>query len=619
MGACTLGRMCGIAGIAGAGRPDPGALITMAGAMAHRGPDGEGTWHDHEVGLAFRRLAIIDLHERSNQPLHLGALHLVFNGEIYNYVELREELRGLGHEFVTEGDAEVLLHGWMQWNEGTLDRLNGMFAFAIWDDARHRLTLATDPFAEKPLFYAQGPDERLLFASDVRALRAADASLGEPDMEALRRFVALGTMPVLPATFYARARRLPGAHVARWEHGALSVRRYWQPRRVPVPDGPAAAASTLRELIVDSVRLRLRSDVPVGTSLSGGIDSSVIASACGELAANGERHAFTATFPGFARDEWSYARDAARQAGVARHHPVRPEGDELIDDLARFIHDQEEPFPGTSIYAQWRVMRAAREAGVVVMLDGQGADELLAGYNTTAALAALSAGPRALVGSVVSDPRNAFHGLAAGFAADHVPHAVAGRYRRRQASPYVVPRVAEDAAAAADLPPPTWKAEGGPLRRELLRETFMTILPDLLRFADRNSMAHSVEVRLPFLDRRVAEFALSLPPRILVHGAISKHVLRQAFADRLPASVMGRREKVGYETPEAHWFGAGDVRRRLATVLLDTPATARGWFEVAALERDVADGWRDVSAMWRALNSELWLAELASARPLAPA
>ncbi|MBW3652701.1 MAG: asparagine synthase (glutamine-hydrolyzing), partial [Actinobacteria bacterium] len=599
--------------------PDAGALRAMATTMAHRGPDAEAVWHDDVAGLAFRRLAIIDLHERSNQPMHHGALHVVFNGEIYNYIELRDELRGLGHEFVTAGDTEVLLHAWAQWGEGALDRVNGMFAFAIWDGVRRRLTLATDPFAEKPLFYAPAADGRLLFGSDVRALRAADAGLGEPDLGALRRFVALGTMPVLPATFYARVRRLPGAHLARWEGGALSVRRYWEPRRVAVPQAPADAAARLRELVVDSVRLRLRSDVPVGTSLSGGVDSSVVAAACAQLSAAGERHAFTATFPGFARDEWRYAQDAARAAGVARHHAVAPARDELLADLETFTRDQEEPFPTTSIYAQWRVMAAAREAGVVVMLDGQGADELLAGYRTTASLAALCAGPRALARAVAGDPRSAFDGLATGFAADHVPHAVAARYRRRQASPYVLPALARDAAAAADLPLPSWTPRGGPLRRELLRETFMTILPDLLRFADRNSMAHSLEVRLPFLDRRIAEFALSLPARLLVRDGVSKRVLRDAFADIVPASVLARRDKVGYETPEAKWLGAPEARRRLGEVLLDGRARSRGWFDAAALEHDVATGWRDVGAMWRALNGELWLAELAGARSLVAA
>ncbi|MDQ3768403.1 MAG: asparagine synthase (glutamine-hydrolyzing), partial [Actinomycetota bacterium] len=387
--------MCGIAGTVGT-RPHPPALARMAGAMVHRGPDGEGAWHDERAGLAFRRLAIIDLHERSSQPMHLGALHLVFNGEIYNYVELREELRGLGHAFVTEGDGEVLLHAWAQWGEGALDRVNGMFAFAVWDEARGRLILATDPFAEKPLFFARTSGGGLAFASDVRALRELDPELGRPDEQALRDFVALGTLPSLPATAYAGVSRLPGAHLGRWEAGRLELRRYWEPRRVAVPADPGEAAAHLRALLTDSVRLRLRSDVPVGTSLSGGLDSSIIAALCAQLAPDGVRHAFTATFPGFERDEWPYAQQAAGAARVACHHAVRPRAGELLDDLEALVADQEEPFPSTSIYAQWRVMRAAREAGVIVLLDGQGADELFAGYPASTGAALVAGGPRAL-------------------------------------------------------------------------------------------------------------------------------------------------------------------------------------------------------------------------------
>src|SRR5438067_379730 len=207
--------MCGIAGIITSGPVDVPALGRMADAMTTRGPDGEGIWYDDEAGFAFRRLAIIDLNERSNQPLHLGDLHLVFNGEIYNYIELREELRGLGRRFVTEGDGEVLLHAWAQWGKGALDRLNGMFAFAVWDAIQRSLTLAVDRFAEKPLFFAEEP-ERLIFGSSVWALRAADPSLGTPDPIATGRFLALGKTPQLPDTFYADIRRLPPAHVAVW-------------------------------------------------------------------------------------------------------------------------------------------------------------------------------------------------------------------------------------------------------------------------------------------------------------------------------------------------------------------------------------------------------------------
>jgi asparagine synthase (glutamine-hydrolysing) len=592
--------------------PEAALLERMAAAMVHRGPDGQGTWSDATAGLAFRRLAIIDLNERSNQPLHLGALHLVFNGEIYNYRELREQLRGLDHRFETEGDGEVLVHAWAQWGEGALDHVNGMFALAVWDDGARRLTLATDPFAEKPLFFHVG-NGRLLFASDVRALRAADGAVGVPDAHAAASFAAFGTMPDLPATFFADVQRLAPAHLARWEDGRLHVRRYWTPRRVTVPDDPAAAATDLRELLRDSVRLRLRSDVPVGTSLSGGMDSSAIVAMSSLLAGDATRHAFTATFPGFARDEWPYADAVARAAGVVEHHAVLPQMDELLEDLQALVSDQEEPFPSTSIYAQWRVMRAAREAGVIVLLDGQGADELLAGYAGMAAWALRSEGPRAALTGLVAEPGIAT-GLALAYSANRMPRALARRHRMRSASPYL-PRERAWAASAAVETPPDWESDGSPLRRELLKQTFRTSLPQLCRFADRDSMAHSVEVRLPFLDRRVAEFALSLPTRMLFRDNATKSVLRDAFRGLVPDVVLDRPEKVGYETPEATWFNSEAGRARLAEVLLDPSVTASGRCDPVEVERDLAAGaWRDVGALWRAVNVELWLRASSSAR-----
>ncbi len=597
--------MCGIAGTVGGAPPDAALLERMAATMVHRGPDGQGAWSDGTAGLAFRRLAIIDLDERSNQPLHLGALHLVFNGEIYNYRELRDELAGLGHRFETEGDGEVLLHAWAQWEEDALERFNGMFAFAVWDDERRRLTLATDPFAEKPLFFHAG-DGRLLFASEVRTLRVADPTIGVPDERAAASFAAFGTMPDLPATFFADVQRLAPAHIARWEGGRLRIHRYWNPSQIAVPGDPAAAAERLGELLCDSVRLRLRSDVPVGTSLSGGVDSSSIVAISSLLAGDHARHAFTATFPGFARDEWPHAEAVARAAGVVEHHAVRPQMDELLDDLEVLVRDQEEPFASTSIYAQWRVMRAAREAGVIVLLDGQGADELFGGYAGMAGLALRSRGPGAVLAGLLADPGIAGE-LALAYSANRMPRAVARRHRMRSASPYVSHERAWAASAAVE-PPPDWESDGSPLRRELLKQTFRTSLPQLCRFADRDSMAHSVEVRLPFLDRRVAEFALSLPPRLLFRDNETKRVLRDACRGRVPDVVLDRREKVGYETPEATWFNSATGRTRLAEILLDPSVIASGRCEPAEVERDLAGGaWRDVGALWRAVNVELWL------------
>lgn len=596
--------MCGIAGLAGAGAADVAALGRMASAMIHRGPDGDGMWTDNVVGLAFRRLAVIDLQDRSNQPLHLGHLHLVFNGEIYNYVELREQLQFRGHRFVTEGDAEVLLHAWAEWNEQALYRLNGMFAFAVWDALTQQLTMAVDRFAEKPL-YMHEHDGRLMFASEVRALRAADASAGRPDLIAARRFLGLGTMPALPNTFFSDIERLPGAHVARWSADRrLEIGRWWEPRIVEVPDEPADAANQLRELLTESVALRLRSDVPVGTSLSGGVDSSAIVAVLSELSEGDRRHAFTATFTGFDRDEWSYANAVANLAGVVAHHPVRPQVDDLLADLPALIASQEEPFGSTSIYAQWCVMRAAREAGVIVLLDGQGADELFGGYAGVDGWALRSSGWLTAIRAGLRD-RALLEPLAIAYSAGRAPRAIARRHRLRRVSPYVDSVLAHDAASEG-YPQPDWTPAGSPLRRELMTQAYRSSLPNLCRFADHNSMAFGVEVRLPFLDPHIAEFALSLAPNLLWRDGVTKHVLRDAVRGRVPDIVLDRRDKVGFETPETRWFGSAVGRAWLAEVLLD--GGALGLVVPNEVERDLQAGaWRDPGAIWRAVNVKLWL------------
>jgi asparagine synthase (glutamine-hydrolysing) len=603
--------MCGIGATVGGGPPDPFMLRRMAAVMAHRGPDGEGVWHDANAGLAHRRLAIIDLDARSDQPLHLGPLHLAFNGEIYDYRERREELRALGHDFRTEGDAEVLLHAWAQWGEEALARLNGMFAFAIWDDERRTLTAACDAFGEKPLYWAQ-TGRRLVLASDVRALLQAAPELRTPRAAALGPYLARGVMPAIDASFFADVRRLPGAHLLRWRDGRVETARWWRPQPVAVPERYEDAVGEVRRLLADSIRLRLRSDVPVGTSLSGGVDSSAVVGLAGLLAGEHRRHAFTARFPGFERDEWSYASAVATEAGVAEHHPVEPTGDELLDDLDDLVRAHEEPVGSSSVYAQYRVMRAAREAGVAVLLDGQGADELLGGYRGTNGWALRAGGPAAVAGALRRGGEDRRAVLVA-LGAERLPRAMAARYRRRTASPYAS-AAAVDAAVAQDLPAVAWARSRGPLVRELVRQAFHTSMPALLRYADRNSMAHSREVRLPFLDRRVAELALSLPPAFVYADGTTKRVLRDAVRGLVPVRVLARRDKVGFETPEARWLASPRAVDRIAEVVLDPGARCAELLDRPALEADARDGsWRDPNGAWRALNLELWLRAFADA------
>ncbi len=596
--------MCGIAGLVGGPPPHPELLACMATVMAHRGPDGQRMWSDGHAGLAFRRLAVIDLDERSMQPLHLGPWHLVVNGEIYNYRELRDELRSLGHAFLTEGDGEVLLHAWAEWEDDALARLDGMFAFAIWHDERRELVCASDPFGEKPLYWAHD-GAGLVFASDVKAVLQARPDLGSPRLEALGPYLARGLMPPIDESFFARIHRLPGAHVLRLRYGRVHVRQYWRPRRIEAPQRYEDATERLRELLLASIRLRLRSDVPVGTSLSGGLDSSAVVALSATLAGDHRRHAFTARFPGFARDEWRYAEAAARAADVVEHHGVEPTAGGLLGDLDALVSAQEEPFGSSSIYAQWCVMRAAREAGVTVLLDGQGADEIFGGYPGTNGWALRSMGPLAVLRGLAS--RNDRVDVAKAIGSERLPGRVARAHRRAQVTPYAASDVAD---VAARVKPPSATGDGfrGPLARELLRQSFRTSLPQLLRYADRSSMAHSREVRLPFLSRAVAEFGFSLPAAFVYRNGVTKAVLRDAVRGLVPATVLDRRDKIGFETPQASWLSEPHWIERIREVLLDPGARARGLVDVRTVGADAAAGrWRDPQGIWRALNVELWL------------
>jgi asparagine synthase (glutamine-hydrolysing) len=601
--------MCGIAGTTGGPPPDERLLESMAETMWRRGPDGQGVWRDEVAGLAVRRLAIIDLHERSNQPLHLGPLHLVFNGEIYNYKELREELRGRGHAFETEGDTEVLLHAWDEWGEGALDRVNGMFAFAIWNDRERTLVIATDPFGEKPLYYAHVAS-RIVFGSDVKAVLRDPAVGAVPEDDSLEAFVARGVMPEAPTTFFGGIRRLPGAHVLRWRNGDVESERYWRPGHVEVPSSYDDAVVELRTLLLDSIRLRLRSDVPVGTSLSGGVDSSTVVALSAQLAGDHRRHAFTARFCDFERDEWRYAHEVAEVAGVVEHHAIEPTAADALRHLDQLVVDHEEPVNSLSVYAQWRVMQAAREAGVVVLLDGQGGDEVFGGYEISAGFAMRAAGPVGALRELATSPKRAVV-FAQSLAMDFLPEAAKRAYWRRNANAYAAADVAARAAAHGSRRRARWIEAGDPLERELRTEAFATILPELLRYADRSSMAHSVELRLPLLDRRIAEFGQSAPAEFLYRDGVSKRILRDAARGAVPDTILARRDKIGYEPPQARWLSEPEFRTTIADVLLDERARGRGLFDAGAIETDYRAGrWRDPNGVWRALNAELWLRAL---------
>ena len=335
------------------------------------------------------------------------------------------------------------------------------------------------------------------------------------------------------------------------------------------------------------------------------MDSSAIVALSATLAGDHRRHAFTARFPGFARDEWRYADAVARAANVVEHHAIEPTAAGLLDDLGALVSAQEEPFGTTSIYAQWCVMRAVREAGVTVLLDGQGADEIFGGYPGSNGWALRSMGPVAMLRGLASG-RDRFD-VAKAIGSDRLPARFARAYRRTRVTPYATAEVAD---VAARIAPPPLSGDGfaGPLARELLRQSLHTILPELLRYADRNSMAHSREVRLPFLSRAVAEFGLSLPAAFVYRNGVTKAVLRDAVRELVPADVLDRRDKVAFEPPQGDWLAQPSWRALIGDVLLDRDASARHMYRADVIEADLRAGqWRDPWGIWRALNVELWL------------
>jgi asparagine synthase (glutamine-hydrolysing) len=612
--------VCGICGVVALGRPPEAETVArMAAELDHRGPDGSGSFAAEGVALGFRRLAIIDLSDAGNQPFASedGALRLVHNGEVYNYRELRRELEAHGHRFRSATDTEVILAAYREWGERCVERFNGMWAFALWDGPRRRLFASRDRFGVKPFYYRLDGD-RLVFASEPRAFRADPETRLEPNPRAVREYLEQAYLDHTDETFFAGIRKLPPAHSLVFDEHGLRTERYW--RLEPHDPPPGDAAEAVRELFLDSIRLRLRSDVPLGTALSGGLDSSAIAVSVDHLlrteaenavAVGPRQRTFTAYFEVAGFDERPYARAVVDQTRAEPHWISFSDGD-LVDDLPRIVEAQGEPFGSTSICAGWYVMREAKRSGLTVMLDGQGGDEVLAGY-------------RAHVGHRLADLLAAgrlgeLRAELAGFRSEHSPVALLTAMSRPFAPESLTRLVRARARGSATLVHPDLTGlfvdagpNGSPFLDRLRRYQQLVLtrrgLPELLRYEDRNSMAHSLEARVPFLDYRLVELCFSLPGSELVGGGRTKAVLRRALEDLLPPLVRERRDKLGFVTPERHW-----LRSRLGELAADVFASRsfaeRGFVDAAAarrrLERHRAGRVEGGMEIWRALNLELW-------------
>lgn len=560
--------MCGIAGILQRGSVyHLTHLQQMTAALAHRGPQGQQQWQDDDknVLLGHCRLCIIDLSAAAAQPMHFKSRYsIIHNGEIYNYIELRKELEEMGYVFRTQSDTEVILAAYDHYREECVRYFDGMFAFAIWDNERKELFAARDRFGEKPFFFYHDHNG-FLFASEMKALWAAGVERS-PNLKMLFNFITIGYAdnPSRPEeTFFDNIYKLPPAStlIYRLPNNEFSIDKYWdldpeiQDRSITDEE----AEEEFKELLRESVQRRLRSDVAVGSSLSGGLDSSSIVAMMADLYPGQSLNAFTAGFPGFEKDETAYSREVAAKFGLSQEI-VNVTADDFVNDWERLVYQQEEPIGSASVYAQYKVFELAKAHNVTVLLDGQGADETLAGYHRYykwywqelfQKRKLMRSGElrdaRALGVQEKFGYKNVIASLLPDLASvilerQYLVHAL----EQKDLQPMFVQLQSKEAYYAT--------SEYRGLNGQLYFNTCVHGLEELLRYADRNSMAHGREVRLPFLSYELVEFIFSLPSHYKIRKGWTKWLLRKAMAGKLPDSITWRKDKTGFEPPQQSWM-----------------------------------------------------------------
>jgi asparagine synthase (glutamine-hydrolysing) len=596
----------------------------MTDSIRHRGPDDhgyllldsrDGTFslerdlhaRPSDVLLGSRRLAIIDTSSAGRQPMtnEDGTVFLAFNGAIYNYLELRRELAGAGHRFVSETDTEVIVHGYEQWGPDCVSRFNGMWAFALWDQRQRRFFCSRDRFGVKPLYYFLD-EELFIFASEIKAILEARPSLARPDPGPIRAFLTERALARTDATFFSDIKRLPGAHSLLLSAGTSTIARYWDYDSRTHGHDTSRPEDTFRELLADSVALRLRSDVPVGIALSGGLDSSSIAVLARQRANGHPFKVFTAEFPGNMYDERRYAELVARRCGMEFHvASYRPTN--LIDDLRRVVWHMDHPVLLGQVLPRWDLMELASRH-VKVILEGQGGDEILAGY-VEAYFAAFvvdrlrSLAPRRLPTTLGQIGAAAFE-----------------RYRLLQPGTFrvslsrrrpqdILSREFRELTRSIDGKSRVEHGDGERLDDVLRADHGWRLLPHLLMFGDAISMGHSLESRLPFLDYRLVEFMFGLPSSSKFDGVRSKIILRRALKDVLPAEILARRDKVGFATPAADWLRS-QAAAGVGPLLSEERTRRRGILDPRALDRLVRGLERGDSLaprmVFRAIALEIW-------------
>ncbi|GAA4393822.1 asparagine synthase (glutamine-hydrolyzing) [Ornithinibacter aureus] len=616
--------MCGIAGYHGL-PADPALLQRMNAHQQHRGPDGDGICVDGPCGLAHRRLSIIDI-AHGQQPMDTadGRYAIAYNGEVYNYLDLRGELEALGRTFTTDSDTEVVLQAFAQWGADAFDRFNGMFGLAIWDRHEQRLTLARDHFGIKPLYVAMVPNasgegEALLFSSEIKPILASGLYEKRVNDRSVYRYLRFRAHEDGTETFFEGIERLAPGEMLEADANGIRRRMFTRLKEellelasVQRPYDEAAAAEYKRRL-VESVRLRLQSEVPVGTSLSGGLDSSAVAVIINQLLNEGDslslsavgarQNTFSAIFPGSINDEEKYVDEVLDICtGHVEAHKILPTADEFKADLLDFIRTQEEPIISSGPYAQYQVMREATKH-VTVLLDGQGADEMMAGYIPYyfVYLRQLRAQGATLAAAELAKSLDVLYRLGR--------FKLKAKVKFKKSIPTTQLLNREFVAAHRDE---RYSSEGANLKKRLVEDLFHNSLPSLLRYEDKNTMRFSLEGRVPFLDKEVLKFIFSLSDEAIIKDGWNKRVLRDATRGLLPESINRRRNKIGFTTPQGEWFMR--LKNHFYNIFLSESFANRPYVnqtEVIAAFEGWIKGANDVDTMtfWRLINLELWMRE----------
>lgn len=621
--------MCGIAGflhLDGAPAEKP-ILERMARRLSHRGPDDEGFYLDGSLGLAHRRLSILDLSEAGHQPIcnEDQSLWMVANGEIYNYIELRQQLAARGHKFRSHTDTEVILHLFEEEGPAALDRLNGMFAFVLWWPGESRLLAARDRFGIKPLYY-HFDGRHFSFASEIKALLETGWVQPSMDPHGLSDYLTF-QFCLNEKTLFRGVQKLEPGQFLTLEAGNLQTHTYWElDFTVDTTASPEYFEHTLARYLEDSVRIQLRSDVPVGAYLSGGLDSSTVSCLASSLL-GGPLHVFCGAFaePGY--DESRHARTVADSLG-AIYHEVRPGAQDFVDVLPRLIEAMDEPAAGPGLFPQYFVSRMAAQ-NVKVVLGGQGGDEIFGGY-TRYLVAYLEECLKAGIEGQQQDSRyvvtlesivpnlgqlKGYEPLLQQFWSRGMFESSTSRYFQL---------IDRRGSARALLEPSLFEPESGYRPYEAYRELFerpgtsslinrmtrfdlATLLPALLQVEDRMSMAVSVESRIPLLDHRIAELVARMPPKIKYAGGRSKHIFRQVVKHMVPPSILERQDKMGFPVPLTEWYRTAPVRDFVHDILLGSRAHSRGFYHMENLERALREEGAYSRGIWGVLCLELWL------------